>query len=244
MSHRYQPICAAEQQKTFRFVLPEIFLPKMLLLLLGLAFYFFVSVSEASLPKLQAKLQDEAFAPHIKVEMISEHAFISLENPFWVAIHFTPEQDWHTYWQNPGDSGITPTIDWDLPQGFVAGQIHWGFPEAINVSGIINLGYHHENTLLVPISAPRSLTDEIVHLKAHVKWLVCKESCIPGEAHLALSLPVLQSSDNASSAQSDQHPLNQQALKIFEKARRQLPAPLEIPAFYDVKDETLNARFS
>ena len=35
---------------------------------------------------------------------------------------------WHTYWQNPGASGIATKIEWDLPAGVTAGAIQWPIP--------------------------------------------------------------------------------------------------------------------
>ena len=36
---------------------------------------------------------------------------------------------WHTYWRNPGASGMATRIDWDLPPGFEPGEIHWPVPK-------------------------------------------------------------------------------------------------------------------
>jgi hypothetical protein len=32
------------------------------------------------------------------------------------------EKGWHTYWRNPGDSGLPTTLDWKLPTGIAAGR--------------------------------------------------------------------------------------------------------------------------
>ena len=183
------------------------------------------------------KLTDHATAPHIEVELISESNHLLPAHIHWLAVHFTPEEHWHTYWQNPGDSGIAPNIQWELPEGFSAGPIQWGFPEAIDVSGIINLGYHHQNTLLIPITTPDSLTNSMYSLKADISWLVCKESCIPGDAKLSVMVP-------SEGFIKSNVTLPQSKAILFSNAREKLPDISNSIAFYDVKDEVLTARFS
>ena len=40
---------------------------------------------------------------------------------------------WHTYWRNPGASGMATEIEWQLPAGVTAGAIQW--PVAREASG-------------------------------------------------------------------------------------------------------------
>lgn len=54
-------------------------------------------------------------APHIAVDIKADVSTFVPGQPFWVAVNFVPEPHWHTYWQNPGDSGLAPTLDWQLP---------------------------------------------------------------------------------------------------------------------------------
>ena len=54
-----------------------------------------------------------------------------------------------------------------------------------------------------------------MHLNATVKWLVCREICVPGRADLALTLPVRT---GTSGPPSSTH-------SLFAKARADLPRP-------------------
>jgi hypothetical protein len=54
---------------------------------------------------------------HLKVELISEQATSSPGRPLWVGPLFRLEQGWHIYWQNPGNAGEPPKIQWGLPAG-------------------------------------------------------------------------------------------------------------------------------
>jgi len=45
------------------------------------------------------------------------------------AVHLHMDANWHTYWKNPGLSGIASDIKWQLPKGMSAGEIQWPVPE-------------------------------------------------------------------------------------------------------------------
>ena len=109
----------------------------------------------------------------------------------WVDLHLDIAPGWHTYWRNPGDSGLPTEIAWKLPAGFSAGEVAWPAPERFVLGTIGNYGYSGSADLLVPIAAPADLEPGgVAHLAADASWLVCSDICIPGEAKLTLDLPV------------------------------------------------------
>lgn len=126
----------------------------------------------------------------VRIDLISETAAIRPGQPFWVALRQKIAPGWHTYWENPGDSGEPTRIEWDLPDGFEASDIHWPAPEAIPVSSLMNYGYSHEALLLVRITPPERIAADRVSLRAASRWLVCEEICIPEEGEARLSLTV------------------------------------------------------
>ena len=130
-------------------------------------------------------------AAHTTVELISEVEAIAPGASFDVALQFNQEPHWHIYWTNPGASGLPVELEWDLPDGFEAGEIQWPAPERIPLGGLINYGYEGLVTLIVPIQAPDSVeVGRTVELNLEAFWLICKEVCLPGEASLRLALPV------------------------------------------------------
>lgn len=151
---------------------------------------------------------------HVSARLISEVSSISPGQPFWVALRMKMDPHWHTYWLNPGDSGLATTLDWKLPEGFTTGPIQWPYPERIDVSSLISFGFEGEIYLLQEIRPPASLpVDQTVDLALKAEWLVCKEICLPGGADLRLSLPVRKDGGKADpSAAAD-----------FAKAREGLP---------------------
>jgi thiol:disulfide interchange protein DsbD len=129
-------------------------------------------------------------------------------------IELTHNPGWHTYWKNPGDSGEATKIFWGLTNGISADEIQWPVPEKFvdPTVGLTTYIYHDRAVLLVPLkiaaNAPRG-TNEIVAL---VKWLECKESCVPGSNTVRATLAVGAESKAGADA------------AFFTEAQRHLPS--------------------
>jgi thiol:disulfide interchange protein len=128
----------------------------------------------------------------IKIALIAETETIQPGHPFWVAIQLDIDEGWHAYWKNPCHAGIPIEVDWELPEGFSAGELEWQFPQRFDLDGIISYGYQGNVWLLALITPPVSLeTDRDVEIKANVNWLVCsKTNCTPGFNTVATVFPV------------------------------------------------------
>ena len=97
---------------------------------------------------------------------------------------------WHTYWKNPGDSGLPTTLKWTLPDGVQAGAIEWPTPGRLPIGPLMNYGY--EGTVLLPVAvtvAP-GFKGETLDIALRADWLVCKDVCIPEGGDFVLRLPV------------------------------------------------------
>ena len=130
-------------------------------------------------------------APHIEAELVAEHTGWIAGTTNWVALRLKPEEGWHTYWRNPGDSGLPTTLAWTLPEGWKAGEIAWPYPSMHKLGDLTNYGYDAQTLHLVPVDVPAGIEGEHT-VKALAKWLVCADICIPGQAELALTLPVAE----------------------------------------------------
>ncbi|MDR3352578.1 MAG: thioredoxin family protein [Zoogloeaceae bacterium] len=99
---------------------------------------------------------------------------------------------WHTYWKNPGDSGIATRIDWQLPAGSEVGAIEWPIPARFVLGPVTSYGYAQEVTLLATARVPENAAPgSVFSIRAKVDWLVCEEECIPEQVELGLQLPVV-----------------------------------------------------
>lgn len=155
-----------------------------------------------------------------KASLITQQTSIQPGSTFTVGVLLTPNEGWHTYWVNPGQSGLATKITWELPQGFSAGPIQWPTPHPFVSNDVYGLGYPGPVLLTVDINAPKSIKAQSVTLKATAQWLVCKEACVPGRAKLSLTLPI-----------KSQAPVFNPAFKdVFERNAKMLPKPLKLTA--------------
>ena len=128
---------------------------------------------------------------HIDSSLIAETTSITPGQPLQLALRQKIQEGWHTYWINPGDSGLPAEIEWRLPQGFSAQPIVWPAPERIPYGPLISYGYHGDLLLPVTVDVPANLEPgKDVTLSAHATYLVCADVCVPEEAELELVLPV------------------------------------------------------
>jgi DsbC/DsbD-like thiol-disulfide interchange protein/cytochrome c biogenesis protein CcdA len=132
---------------------------------------------------------------HVEAELVAARTALVPGEPLTVALRLAIDKGWHTYWRNPGDSGLPTTLAWKLPAGVVAGPIEWPAPKALPAGPLVNYGYEGEVLHLVELATDRTVAlGGGVTLSARADWLVCKETCIPEGADLVLTLPVAASS--------------------------------------------------
>ena len=79
--------------------------------------------------------------------------------PLWLGLAIEHKPHWHTYWKNPGDSGLPTTLQWTLPAGFQAGEIDWPTPQRLPIGPLMNHGY--EGKLLLPVRVDVPLQHEM-----------------------------------------------------------------------------------
>lgn len=97
---------------------------------------------------------------------------------------------WHTYWRNPGESGMATEIEWTLPNGVTAGSIHWPIPHIEEAGGLITYALYERAVLVVPLTFSDSLSPGPLTIKAEVSWLECQQLCLPGDATVEARLTV------------------------------------------------------
>ena len=128
--------------------------------------------------------------PQVRAELVA-HApdGVAAGKPLWLGLKIEHQPHWHTYWKNPGDSGLPTTLTWTLPAGVAAGAIQWPTPGRLPIGPLMNYGY--EGTLLLPVavSIPADFKGSALDIKLRADWLVCKDVCIPEGGDFALQVP-------------------------------------------------------
>ncbi|MEQ1919764.1 MAG: protein-disulfide reductase DsbD domain-containing protein, partial [Elusimicrobiota bacterium] len=84
------------------------------------------------------------------------------------ALRLVHEPHWHTYWINPGDSGLATKLS--------PGVLDFPAPERIVYGPLTSFGYSGE--VLIPAKLPDGAKT------ATATWLECSDVCIPGKAVL------------------------------------------------------------
>ena len=138
-------------------------------------------------------------------------------------LHLQPKPGWHAYWVNPGDAGLAPSLRWQLPEGFSAGELRFPAPHVIPFGEFVTYGFDEPLLLLVDIEIPAGLPVGTRYtLAAQARWVVCDDAlCVPEQADVTATLPV-----------GDAIPDPLRAAR-FAAAREKVPPKVDWPARFE-----------
>ena len=168
-------------------------------------------------------------AEAVDLELVGEQRALVPGTRAWLGLHLRHAPDWHSYWINPGDSGLPTRLTWRLPAGWRAGDIAWPAPTRFEVGGLYNFGYDGDVLLPVPVDVPADARiGDTVTLAVEARWLVCREECVPGKATLHIERPIARDAapDESRSAR-------------FASARAARPRPVDWHATARVEGERI-----
>ena len=147
---------------------------------------------------------------YTKASLIADHSVASPGQTLWLSVELEHKNGWHSYWKNPGETGLPTRIQWRLPKGVSLGDIHWPSPDIFTLESLVNYGYD-KASLLLPLNIAPEFVGDTLHLEADVSLLVCDTLCIPERFSLSLSVPVASS------------PQVSKEIGLFQAARAALP---------------------
>ena len=180
---------------------------KLLLLVFGL---FAASAGHA-----QAK-------PHVRVDLVAAVTSIAPGDSFDVLFRQNIDDEWHTYWTTPGDSGAAPDIKWSVPAGVSVSAFKYPYPERIPYGPLMNYGYHNEVLMPFSVSVPEDYSGDVVDIMGTGRVLVCADICIPEKVEVMASIPVGPTVvDNAVSG-------------TFSMAQARLPVLIDVVSSFQV----------
>lgn len=212
---------------------------RLLLLAVAILTALFTAGATASdeIPLPSAGVSAEVATPHVTANLILSQGMYITGQPLTAVIHLKMEQDWHTYWVNPGEAGLATRVKWTFAKGsgdgIVPGDIQWPSPEIHAMGPIVTYGYAGDVYLPVTLDTSKAVFNSdlgqgILVVKATVKWLVCKDVCVPGKADLSLQIPVIIAATKSSTTVPDNGP----AFMAQVMARMPKPAPFTVKANY------------
>lgn len=121
--------------------------------------------------------------PHAAARLISG-AMKQTANGVWLraGVEIRLDPGWHTYWRDPGDSGVPPTFDFAGSVNVKSVTVRWPAPErfADGAGGYSN-GYFDDVVFPLRIAAVKIA-------KSALHYAVCAVYCLPAKARLELRL--------------------------------------------------------
>ena len=94
-------------------------------------------------------------------------------------IKFKLMPEWHTYWKNPGDSGLAPSFDWELPHGIKLKALEWPTPSLIKQGDSSIYGYEGAPEWLVRLHFDDDLSAGSFKIRLTSFFLMCDGMCTP-----------------------------------------------------------------
>ena len=99
----------------------------------------------------------------------------------WGAIQIALAPGWKTYWENPGDSGVPPKLDLPGSANIADAKLLFPAPERHVDNGLTWAGY--EQPVSLPLRLKLERPGQPAQLRGSVFLGICKDICIPVEAH-------------------------------------------------------------
>ncbi len=138
---------------------------------------------------LEIAFADPKVKSNVSAKLLTSQNLISSGDEITLAVEFIMKNNWHIYWENPGDAGMATTLEFILPDGFQAGKVLYPFPVKFTTEGLTSFGYKNKAVLLTKISVPDHLkVNQDYKIKVKALWLECKDICVPGETELEVTL--------------------------------------------------------
>jgi len=119
---------------------------------------------------------------------ISAQNHLSDQNEFEVILEFDHENHWHTYWKNPGDSGLPIEFNYTSGDERISfSSYEWPAPKRhIEDGDIWTYGYEGKVYFIHKLKKDDLKGKSSINL--NLKWLICKDICIPGKK--VISAPI------------------------------------------------------
>lgn len=128
----------------------------------------------------------------VKAKLVSNIQSIKPGDSFKLGVLFEIDPGWHIYWKYPGETGLPTKVEFNLPNGYQAGELMWPIPSSyVKPDGGVDYGYENSVLLWTDIQVPSSINNEAsAKIGIEVFWVSCKEICIPGSKNLVYDVKI------------------------------------------------------
>ncbi len=128
---------------------------------------------------------EEQLTDKVKVSLYTQYDEVNPAQNLGILLKFQMADGWHIFSRNT-EVGMPTKLEWRLPDGVAVSEIGWSRDEEFETDGIIQRGFGNTayyQALLSHVGA------EPLLLKLKVKWLACREECVPEQKIFEITLP-------------------------------------------------------
>lgn len=137
----------------------------------------------ASTPALAGETPWQEVTSGVRLRVISSDTKAA-DGSTLVGLELDMPESFHTYWQDPGESGIATQFDIAGSRGLSDSSIEWPYPSATVTGGFLDYVYAGPTVLPIKVKASGGAGQ----LDASVVMGVCSDVCIPVQAKFSLPL--------------------------------------------------------
>lgn len=132
-------------------------------------------------------VSDWADEEQVSARLIAATSALGTDGNVLVGLEFQLQPGWKVYWRSPGDAGFPPMLDFTGSENVEASDLQWPLPSRFSVIGLETLGY--EGAVVLPFNVTAIDPRQDAKINVQLRYLTCKEICIPYDATLSLTLP-------------------------------------------------------
>ena len=122
---------------------------------------------------------------HANVSLVKFENIQDGKNKTLLGIRMDMQENWHTYWKNPGDSGGPIKVKWSHDDNVSISDLYWPTPSLIPYEPLMTYGY--KNFVIFPFEIINS-NNKNSFIEASIDFLICDDICVPEKALIKTSL--------------------------------------------------------
>ena len=122
---------------------------------------------------------------HANVSLVKFENVQDGKNKTLLGIRMDMQENWHTYWKNPGDSGGPIKVKWSHDDNVSISDLYWPTPSLIPYEPLMTYGY--KNFVIFPFEIINS-NNKNSFIEASIDFLICDDVCVPEKAFIKTSL--------------------------------------------------------
>jgi thiol:disulfide interchange protein len=130
-------------------------------------YFFFFSFSSL--------FNESFYSPQADV-VITHTQLPERDGNFYIVVDISPKAGWYLYWENPGDTGMAPKVEFILPAYAKSTFLGFPPPTLLKKKPFTSYVFNSPFTLIFQITTKDRLLPK--DIKIDINWLACKTTCV------------------------------------------------------------------